>query len=68
MLNGVPVPGGSPDAVRREIGLKEGELLLFAAGTVVPRKGHMVLLQALQRLTELEKRLRQLEQPPGKAF
>ena len=52
VLNGVPIPNGVPDGVRREIGLEEGELLLFAAGTVVPRKGHMVLLQALQRLTE----------------
>lgn len=50
VLNGVPTPKGSPDGVRREIGLREGELLLFAAGTVVPRKGHMVLLQALKRI------------------
>ncbi len=53
VLNGVPVPRGAPDVVRREIGCKQGELLLFTAGTLVRRKGHMVLLQALQRLAEL---------------
>jgi glycosyltransferase involved in cell wall biosynthesis len=52
VLNGVPVRPGQPDAVRAEFGIGESELLLLALGTVVPRKGHMILLRALHRLEQ----------------
>jgi glycosyltransferase involved in cell wall biosynthesis len=45
--NGVPVPAGDGAQVRAELGLAEDELLLVAAGSLVERKGHAVLLRAL---------------------
>jgi glycosyltransferase involved in cell wall biosynthesis len=48
--NGVTPRAGRREAVRQELGMREGELLLLAAGSVVPRKGHMILLQALDEL------------------
>jgi glycosyltransferase involved in cell wall biosynthesis len=50
--NGVPLSTGSPDGVRREFGLKPGELVLLAVGNLEPWKGHLILLRALQRLTQ----------------
>jgi glycosyltransferase involved in cell wall biosynthesis len=47
IANGVPAPAGDGGAVRREIGVADGELLLVAAGSLVERKGHAVLLRAL---------------------
>jgi glycosyltransferase involved in cell wall biosynthesis len=48
--NGIPVRPGNGEAVRTELGLRPGELLLVAVGNLVPRKGHRVLLEALQPL------------------
>jgi glycosyltransferase involved in cell wall biosynthesis len=48
--NGIPVRPGTGERVRAELGLAPGELLLLAVGNLVPRKGHRVLLQALQPL------------------
>jgi glycosyltransferase involved in cell wall biosynthesis len=45
--NGVPVPTGDAAAVRAEVGLTSDELLVLAVGSLVPRKGHAVLLQAM---------------------
>jgi glycosyltransferase involved in cell wall biosynthesis len=48
--NGVPIPVGDAGAVRSELGLAPDELLILAVGSLVPRKGHAVLLQALASL------------------
>jgi glycosyltransferase involved in cell wall biosynthesis len=48
--NGIPVRQGDPAAVRRELGIGADELMLLAIGNLEHRKGHLVLLRALQRL------------------
>lgn len=48
--NGIPRRPGNPDPVRRELGVRPGEVLLLAVGNLDPRKGHIVLLRALARL------------------
>ena len=48
--NGVPWRPGNPEPVRRELGIREGEILILAVGNLLARKGHIVLLQALQLL------------------
>ncbi len=48
--NGVPIREGEPERVRTELGLRPGELLLLAVGNCYERKGHRVLLAALQRV------------------
>ncbi|NNF13904.1 MAG: glycosyltransferase family 4 protein [Gemmatimonadetes bacterium] len=49
--NGVPIPQGDPDPVRRELGVQDGEVLVLAVGNLDARKGHIFLLEALQRLS-----------------
>jgi glycosyltransferase involved in cell wall biosynthesis len=48
--NGVPIRSGNAERVRAEFGVKPGECVLLAVGTLERRKGHQVLLEALGRL------------------
>jgi glycosyltransferase involved in cell wall biosynthesis len=48
--NGVVVKSGDHERVRRELGMRPGELLILAVGNLDPRKGHMVLLEALAEI------------------
>jgi glycosyltransferase involved in cell wall biosynthesis len=50
--NGVPERPGQRAVIRRELGLADDELLIAAVGNVVPRKGHLILLQALAVLED----------------
>lgn len=50
--NGIAFTPGDRTAVRRELGLREEDVLVVAVGNLIPRKGHMVLLQALASLPD----------------
>lgn len=50
--NGVPELSGRRMPIRDELGLSNHELLIACVGNVVPRKGHLQLLQALARAEE----------------
>jgi glycosyltransferase involved in cell wall biosynthesis len=55
--NGVAVPRGDRDHVRAELGIRPGQLLVLASGSLVERKGHAVLIRALASLGTLAWRL-----------
>jgi glycosyltransferase involved in cell wall biosynthesis len=48
--NGVPSNPGTADRVRAEFGIRPGERVLLAVGTLERHKGHRVLLEALSQL------------------
>jgi glycosyltransferase involved in cell wall biosynthesis len=50
--NGVPLRSGHADEVRRELGVRPGEVVILSVGNLVARKGHIFLLRALQLLEE----------------
>jgi glycosyltransferase involved in cell wall biosynthesis len=50
--NGIPVRPGDPEKLRRELGMREGERLVLAVGSLIKRKGHITLLEALKRLDD----------------
>lgn len=50
--NGVPEPDGSPEGPRSEFGLRPDEVVFIAVGNLSERKGHIVLLRALQRVRD----------------
>lgn len=52
LRNGVPIPCGDPEPVRRELGLRAAEVLILAVGNLDARKGHIFLLDALDRLSQ----------------
>jgi len=49
--NGIQPCVGSPDGVRRELGIGVEEPLIVAVGNLYPVKGHLVLLQAMRALS-----------------
>lgn len=48
--NGIPSPKGDAAPVRREFGLRDDEVLVLAAGALIPRKGHSYLIEAVAQL------------------
>jgi glycosyltransferase involved in cell wall biosynthesis len=50
--NGVPERSGLREPVRAELQLAPDAVLIVAVGNVVPRKGHLQLLQALARVEQ----------------
>jgi glycosyltransferase involved in cell wall biosynthesis len=56
--NGVPAPVGDRARVRAELGAADDDILLLAVGSLVPRKGHAVLLDALAAMPSAVSRWR----------
>jgi glycosyltransferase involved in cell wall biosynthesis len=48
--NGIHSPNGDAAPVRKEFGIEPGEVMVLAAGALIPRKGHSFLIEAVQIL------------------
>lgn len=48
--NGIPVQEGDRERTRAALGVAPSELLMLAVGSLVPRKGHALLIDAVARL------------------
>jgi glycosyltransferase involved in cell wall biosynthesis len=48
--NGVPARPGNRSAMRAALGIPDDHVLLLAVGSLVPRKGHAVLIEALSTI------------------
>jgi glycosyltransferase involved in cell wall biosynthesis len=55
--NGVPSIPGTADHVRAEFGIRPGERVLLAVGTLERHKGHRVLLEALSHLERAKEKV-----------
>jgi glycosyltransferase involved in cell wall biosynthesis len=48
--NGVPIVAGNSARVRAEFGIRDGECVMLAVGTLERHKGHQLLLEAVARM------------------
>ncbi|MBX3173904.1 MAG: glycosyltransferase family 4 protein [Gemmatimonadaceae bacterium] len=56
--NGIPERPGDATKIRRELGLGQDELLVLAVGSLMLRKGHRVLLEAMTLIRQRHPSLR----------